>query len=125
MLLRDELHQGLMNEEVTKGKRTKKKKKTVNKSRIVANLKSQKIARNDCEPRTPKKRKKKGKGVEREKMNTHVPPFNIKLVLIALSFSNTNVASFSVLVTEINFPQKEKKSVNLEVVVSGERPVTC
>jgi hypothetical protein len=57
--------------------------------------------------------------------NTHVPPFNIKLVLIALSFSKTNVASFSVLVTLRSFPQNEKKSVNLDVVVSGERPVTC
>jgi hypothetical protein len=61
----------------------------------------------------------------RKAKGTHVPPFNIKLVLIALSFSKTSVASFSVFSTLRSLPQKEKKSVSLAVVVSGERPVTC
>lgn len=47
-----------------------------------------------------------------------------KLVLIALNFSKVISASFPLFFTEINFPQKEKKSCSLSSVVSVANPLT-
>jgi len=53
-----------------------------------------------------------------------VPPFNMREVLIALSFSKVISAVAPDVFTLTSFPQNEKKSWSFSSVVSGAKPAT-